>query len=115
MMMVRLDKIIHMITCFKCLTPGLEDDQYFPPPQDMELSSSSARVMRRVGAIPNHINIKLDKEKIINSIPYGRELFLFDHLMRFSQNTCRKNDPKCPSCDLSAHCDFHTKKNDWIN
>tara|TARA_B100001750_G_C15480236_1_gene584972 strand:+ start:1156 stop:1500 length:345 start_codon:yes stop_codon:yes gene_type:complete len=114
-MMVRLDKILHMITCFKSVTSGLEDDQYSVPPENIEISTSSARVMKRMGAVSTHIDIKLNKKKIISSIPYGRELFLFDHLKRFSKNTCRENNPECDSCNLNAHCDFHNKKNDWVN
>jgi hypothetical protein len=114
-MMVRLDKILHMITCFKCITPGLEDDQYSIPPENIEIPSSSARVMKRMGALPNAANMKLNKKNIINSIPYGREVFLFNHLVKFSNDICRESKPKCTACDLSLHCDFHNKKNDWIN
>ena len=114
-MMVRLDKILHMITCFKCMTPGLEDDQYLTPPGNIAIPSSSLRVMKRIGVISSGINMRLNRKKIINSIPYGRELFLFDHLSEFSKNICKKSKPKGASCDLSLHCDFHNKKNDWIN
>ena len=114
-MMVRLDKILHMITCFKCITPGLEDDQYTTPPENIEIPSSSLRVMKRIGAISSGINMELNRKTIINSIPYGRELFLFDHLAEFSKNICKESEPDCDSCDLSLHCDFHNKKNDWIN
>ena len=114
-MMVRLDKILHMITCFKCVTPGLEDDQYSAPPENIEIPSSSLRVMIRMGALPNGVNVELNKKNIISSIPYGREVFLLDHLEEFSKNICRKSKPRCTSCDLSLHCDFLNKKNDWIN
>ena len=114
-MMVRLDKILHMITCFKCITPGLENDQYLTPPENIEIPSSSLCTMKRMGVISSSINIELNRKKIINSIPYGRELFLFDHLAEFSKNICKESNPECSSCDLSLYCDFHNKKNDWIN
>ena len=114
-MMVRLDKILHMITCFKCVTPGLENNQYSAPPENIEISSSSIRVMKRMGAISSSINMKLNRKEIINSIPYGRELFLFDHLVEFSKDICKNSKPECSSCELSLHCDYYNKKNDWIN
>ena len=65
-MMVRLDKILHMITCFKWITPGLEDDQYSTPPENIEISSSSLRVMKRIGAISRGINMELNRKTIIS-------------------------------------------------
>ena len=91
-MMVRLDKILHMITCFKCMTSGLEDDQYSTPPENIKIPRSSLRVMKRMGAISSGINMELSRKKIINSIPYGRELFLFNHLEEFSKNICKESD-----------------------
>jgi len=114
-MMVRLDKILHMITCFKSVTPGLEDEQYSTPPKNIEISTSSARVMKRIGVIANHTSIKSNRKEIISSIPYGRELFLLDHLIKFSKNICLENNPKCDFCELGVHCDFYNKKNDWVN
>ena len=69
-MMVRLDKILHMITCFKSVTSGLEDDQYSVPPENIEISTSSARVMKRMGAVSTHIDIKLNKKN-----PIAKDLF----------------------------------------
>ena len=114
-MMVRLDKILHMITCFKSVTPGLEDDQYSTPPTDIKISIDSERVMKRMGIFKNNFDIKRNKRKIIDSIPYGREEFLLSHLVNFSQNICKKSEPECVSCEMSTHCDFHNNKNDWMN
>ena len=114
-MMVRLDKILYMITCFKSVTSGLEDDQYSIPPNDMDISIDSERVMKRIGVFNNDFDVKKNKEIIMESIPFGREKFLFSHLANFSRNICKDNNPECVSCDLNTHCDFHNNKNDWIN
>ena len=69
--MVRLDKILHMITCFKSATPGLEDDQYSTPPKDIKISTDSERVMKRVGVFNNNFDVDINRDVVLESIPYG--------------------------------------------
>ena len=114
-MMVRLDKILHMITCFKSAAPGLEDDQYSTPPKDIRISIDSERVMKRMGVFNNNFDVDINRDIIVESIPYGREQFLLSHLVDFSRDVCTHIDPECASCEMNAHCDFHNNKNDWIN
>ena len=113
--MVRLDKILHMITCFKSVTPGLEDDQYTTPPIDIDISIDSERVMKRMGVFKNNFDVKMNRAEIVDSIPYGREEFLLSNLINFSKDICTQTDPLCVSCTMNVHCDFHNKKNDWVN
>ncbi len=49
--MVRLDKIIYMITCFKSLATDLEQHQYSIPKEDLIIDKDILRVISRVGVI----------------------------------------------------------------
>ena len=111
--MVRLDKIIYMITSFKSLVNELEQDQYSPPKNDLSLDSETFMVLERMGVISSKNKSIKDKEKFIASIPFGREDFLFLHIKNHYQNICKISMPLCNICAMSKQCDYHNKKNYW--
>ena len=57
--MVRLDKIIYMITCFKSLVSDLEQSQYSLPKEDIIIDKNILRVMSRIGVIPKNSDNEL--------------------------------------------------------
>ena len=113
-MMVRLDKILHMITRFKAEFEGLEQNQYAPPPRGIKIPNKSFIVFKRMGVIARDKTVSSIEKEIITSIPYGREEFLFSHLEKLSEKNCRDNSPCCKSCTLKDHCDYNNAKNDWM-
>ena len=113
-MMVRLDKILHMITRFKAEFKGLEQNQYAQPPHGIKISNKSFIVFKRMGVIGRDKTLTSIEKEIITSIPYGREEFLFLYLDKLSEEHCRDKSPYCKSCTLKDHCDYNNAKNDWM-
>ena len=113
--MVRLDKIIYMITCFKSLASDLEQSQYSLPKEDIVIDEDILRVMSRIGVIPKSSNsIQITKE-LLNSIPFGRELFLLSNTEKHSKELCLITNPHCNRCNMNKQCDYNNKKNIWID
>ena len=56
--MVRIDKIIYMITCFKSISKDLEPFQYSKKPKNFKFENSSLLVMKRVGVMPKNLSSK---------------------------------------------------------
>ena len=112
--MVRLDKILHIITCFKVGTGLLEQDQYSNPSKDIRVSKSSYLLLQRMGVVSKEYKLKFAEENIIKSIPFGREEFLLKNLETLSRIDCTEIDPNCISCILNEQCDYNNKKNDWV-
>ena len=113
-MMVRLDKILHMITCFKVESQLLEQNQYSAPSQSLEVSRSSYLLFQRMGVIGVKNEKKSDEQNILDAIPFGREKFLLENLDKLAELRCTKNDPECALCILSDQCDYNNSKNDWM-
>ena len=92
-MMVRLDKILHMITRFKAEFKGLEQNQYAQPPHGIKISNKSFIIFKRMGVIGRDKTLSSIEKEIITSIPYGREEFLFLYLDKLFDNfsELRKN------------------------
>lgn len=111
--MVRLDKIIYMITCFKPKSTLLEQFDYSIPDSKKILTNSSIEMIKRIGVIPRNKSHKTYLNKFYNSIPYGRENFLIENLNIHSLEVCTKKDPFCNRCNIINHCDYQNKKNDW--
>ncbi len=111
--MVRLDKIIYMITCFKSVSQTPEQFDYSTPNPKTTLDDSSIKMIKRVGVIPNNKETNTYLNFFYNSIPYGRENFLVENMNRYSQKVCKDKSPVCSTCTISNHCDYHNKKNDW--
>ena len=91
--MVRLDKIIYMITCFKSLVTDLEQHQYSIPKEDLIIDKDILRVISRVGVISKKTHLKQTSKELIKSIPYGREYFLLSNTIRHSTDICTKGTP----------------------
>ena len=109
--MVRLDKIIYMITCFKSFSNKLEQSQYSIPNKDESLDSRTLLVMKRMGVISeNEHDIS---EKIKDAIPFGREEFLMLNIKKHYKNICSENSPRCSLCAMNMQCDYYNKKNEW--
>ena len=113
--MVRIDKIIYMITCFKSLTSDLEQAQYSLPKEDIVIDENILRVISRIGVILNNFNINRDKKKLLESIPLGRESFLLLNTEKHSKGVCKIVDPNCELCSMNNHCDYYNSKNMWIS
>ena len=113
--MVRLDKIIYMITCFKSLASDLEQSQYSLPKEDIVIDEDILRVMSRIGVIPKSSDgIQITKE-LLNSIPFGRELFLLSNTEKHSNELCLITNPNCDLCNMNKQCDYNNKKNIWAD
>ena len=113
--MVRLDKIIYMITCFKSLASDLEQSQYSLPKEDIVIDKNILRVMSRIGVIPKSSDeIQITKE-LLNSIPFGRELFLLSNTEKHSRELCLIVNPSCDLCNMNKQCDYNNKKNAWVD
>ena len=111
--MVRFDKIIYMITCFKSLVSDLEQHQYSPPKGDILIDENIFRVMHRIGVTPKEYNSDSLKEELINSIPFGREFFLLSNTEKHSREICNRMSPRCNICQMSTQCDYYNNKNIW--
>jgi len=112
--MVRLDKILHMITCFKIDSDLVEEHQYSLPPKDAKISEELFFLLQRIGVISKKYKLEFIEKDIIKSIPFGRENFLLERLEELSYKKCTKINPKCSLCILNEHCDYKNEKNDWI-
>ena len=112
--MVRLDKILHMITCFKIDSNLKEELQYSSPLKDTKISKEVYLIFQRMGVISVNHNLNFTESDVLESIPFGREKFLLDSLDSLNRKCCTKNAPKCSLCILGEHCDYKNKKNDWI-
>ncbi|MAQ43157.1 MAG: hypothetical protein CMG25_01540 [Candidatus Marinimicrobia bacterium] len=108
--MVRIDKIIYMITCFKSLSDDLEDSQYSLPKENILIDDSVIRVLSRLGVVLE----KFNQKELIQSIPLGRESFLLSNTMIHSEETCKAVNPCCDSCHMNSHCDYYNNKNSWV-
>ena len=113
--MVRLDKIIYMITHFKSLTGDLEESQYSSPNEDIIIDDNVLRVMSRFGVISKEFHDVLIQEKLLNSIPFGRESFLLSNAETHSLEVCKTDSPNCSSCDITDQCDYYNSKNMWMD
>ena len=112
--MVRFDKIIYMITCFKSLASDLEQSQYSFPKEDIKIDENVLRVMHRIGVTSKKSHRNKIEEELINSIPFGRELFLLSNTENHSRGICAITNPHCDICNMSEQCDFYNNKNTWI-
>ena len=111
--MVRIDKIIYMITCFKSSSEKLEALQYSKPPKCFKLNSNALLLMKRLGVIPaRHYNQTIER-KLLSYIPLGRESFLEDSIDSFCSHTCYLDAPECLKCIMNEKCDYYNNKNDW--
>ena len=113
-MMVRLDKILHIITCFKIDSNLIEDYQYSSPPKDTKISNKSFILLQRMGVVSRGYKLKSIKQDIIKSIPFGRENFLLENLDKLTRSKCIPFNPKCGLCILNEECDYNNRKNDWM-
>ena len=113
-MMVRLDKILHIITCFKIDSNLMEDYQYSLPQKDTKISNKSFLLFQRMGVVGRGNKLNFIKEDIIKSIPFGREEFLLENLDKLTRSNCTISNPKCTLCILSEQCDYKNSKNDWM-
>ena len=113
--MVRLDKIIYMITHFKSLTGDLEESQYSSPNEDIVIDDNILRVMSRFGVISKEFHETLIQKKLLNSIPFGRESFLLSNTERHSVEVCKTDNPNCEICNITDQCDYYNNKNMWID
>jgi len=113
--MVRLDKIIYMITSFKSLTSDLEESQYSPPKENIIIDEDVLRVISRVGVVVNSsYNNKVEK-KFLKAIPFGREFFLLSNTQKHSKEFCKIESPNCQPCNINDQCDYYNNKNQWID
>ena len=111
--MVRLDKIIYMITCFKSLTNDLEQSQYSSPKENISLDNSTFMVLKRIGVIPRKIKSDNIRKILLHSIPFGREDFFLSNTRKHYKEICKQNTPICSLCSMNIQCDFNNKKNYW--
>ena len=111
--MVRIDKIIYMITCFKSLSKDLEPLQYSKPPKCFKFNPNALLVMKRLGVIPAKNYNETIEKKLLLSVPLGREVFLEDEINSFCKSICCLDTPKCLKCTMSEKCDYYNNKNDW--
>ena len=110
--MVRLDKIIYMITCFKSSSDELEQSQYSAPDKDITINQGMLLVMERVGVVSKNSSNSIQK-KLIKSIPFGRENFFFYNTEKHNNEICFNKDPSCTMCQMNIQCDYNNKKNNW--
>ena len=111
--MVRIDKILYMITCFKIESSLLEQYQYSKPPKNLIFSDDSILVLKRLGAISDQSFDNNDYEQLIRYVPLGRERFLLENISKHSQIVCIADNPKCSICQMSKQCDYNNRANDW--
>ena len=111
--MVRLDKIIYMITCFKSLSDDLEQLQYSAPNKNILIDDNILRVMHRIGVTSKRFNANIIREKLIESIPFGREFFLLNNTKKHSNEICAQIKPHCEICQMNEQCDYYNHKNIW--
>ena len=111
--MVRIDKIIYMITHFKSLSRGSEESDYCAPPKNFKFNENALTAIKRFGIISGKPYSGKIEDKFLSCIPFGREVFLSNSLANFCKNTCLIDNPKCFSCSINEKCDYHNKKNDW--
>ena len=111
--MVRLDKIIYMITCFKSSSDELEQLQYSVPDKNIALNQDMLLVMKRIGVISKDFSNANIQAKLIKSIPFGRENFFFYNTKKHNNEICFDKDPECDICEMNIQCDYNNQKNDW--
>ena len=111
--MVRLDKIIYMITCFKSSTDDFEQSQYSSPKDNMSLDKSTLMVLRRIGVISREEKSDNIKKTFLDSIPYGRENFFLFNIKEHYKEICKESSPICSICMMNIQCDYNNKKNYW--
>ena len=111
--MVRIDKIIYMITCFKSISKDLEPFQYSNPPKNFRFESNSLLVMKRIGVISNRLSNKEANGNLVSHIPLGRERFLQDSIIAHHKDVCHQENPKCLECMMNEKCDYYNRVNDW--
>ena len=111
--MVRIDKIIYMITCFKSISKDLEPFQYSKKPKNFKFENSSLLVMKRIGVMPRNLFSKEVYEDLLTYIPLGREKFLQDSITTHYEDICKEQDPKCLECTMNEKCDYYNTSNDW--
>tara|TARA_B100001250_G_C19271735_1_gene559415 strand:+ start:23 stop:376 length:354 start_codon:yes stop_codon:yes gene_type:complete len=113
--MVRIDKIIYMITCFKSLASGLEDSQYSLYNKDILIDDNIIRVLYRLGVIADRTNTSRNQQELFKSIPLGRESFLLSNTKKHSKEVCELTNPNCELCNMYIHCDYYNNKNIWVH
>ena len=113
--MVRLDKIIYMITCFKSLASDLEQSQYSLPRENIIIDKNILRVMSRIGVVSRNLRRSKIEKELLSSIPFGRELFLLSNTEKHSRELCLMKKPSCDICNMNEQCDYNNKKNMWID
>tara|TARA_B100001123_G_C14868439_1_gene850920 strand:+ start:230 stop:583 length:354 start_codon:yes stop_codon:yes gene_type:complete len=111
--MVRFDKIIYMITCFKSLVGDLEQSKYSLANENILIDENILRVISRVGVTESSFNLRKSHNILLEAIPLGRELFFLSQTKKHSTEVCKEVDPFCNICQMSDHCDFCNKKNSW--
>ena len=113
--MVRLDKIIYMITSFKSLTSGLEESQYSSPKENIIINDDVLRVLSRLGVVASSSYNNEVEKKFLKAIPFGRESFLLSNMQKHSKEFCKIETPNCQPCDINDQCDYYNNKNQWVN
>ena len=111
--MVRIDKIIYMITCFKSISKDLEPFQYSKIPKKFKFESTAFLVMKRVGVMPTILSEKENHKNLLAYIPLGREKFLQESIAIHYKNVCKEEAPKCLDCIMNEKCDYYNRLNDW--
>ena len=111
--MVRIDKIIYMITCFKSISKDLEPFQYSKKPKNFKFENTSLLVMKRLGVIPKKLSSKEVYGDLLAYIPLGREKFLQDSIITHYEDVCHKENPNCLECMMNEKCDYYNSANDW--
>ena len=111
--MVRLDKIIYMITCFKSSTDDLEQSQYSSPKENISLDNSTLMVLRRMGVISGEEKSDNIRKTFLDSIPFGRENFFLFNIKEHYKEICKESSPICSICMMNIQCDYNNKKNYW--
>tara|TARA_B100000530_G_C15831483_1_gene437609 strand:- start:426 stop:767 length:342 start_codon:yes stop_codon:yes gene_type:complete len=69
------------------------------------------RFFKRVGVIAKNEN---NISKILTEyLPVNKHDFLKKALLKFTEDYCFENNPRCIECCLDISCDYYNKKNDW--
>ena len=102
-----------MITCFKSSSDELEQSQYSAPDKNITLNQDMLLVMKRIGVISKDFSKDNIQEKLMKSIPFGRENFFFYNTEKHNNEICFNEEPGCNICDMNIQCDYNNQKNDW--